>query len=287
MAVQEIDLGSVIGPQGPKGDTGAQGPQGIQGPEGPQGPRGEKGDTGAQGPKGDTGPTGPEGPQGPAGKVDADTQIEFNDTGTRENIASGESLKTMLGKIKKWFADMGNAAFRAVANNLTTESAGSHVLDAYQGKMLEDGKLDKANVVNSLLTTEEGYALDARQGKKLDEKISDLIGELEDTGWISMESTVSFSQKPMFRKIGKTVYVMGQIGYSDNGIFRNDVAIGYVPAGLEPSSKYGTYECIIPFAYINGSGSKERIYIKQRTVYFAGTSGATSGLLALSSYLTD
>ena len=178
MAVQEIDLGSVIGPQGPKGDTGAQGPQGIQGPEGPQGPQGEKGDTGAQGPKGDTGPTGPEGPQGPAGKVDADTQIEFNDTGTRENIASGESLKTMLGKIKKWFADMGNAAFRAVANNLTTESAGSHVLDAYQGKMLEDGKLDKANVVNSLLTTEEGYALDARQGKKLDEKISELIGDL-------------------------------------------------------------------------------------------------------------
>lgn len=102
-----------------------------------------------------------------------------------------------------------------------------------------------------------------------------------------MESTVSFSQKPMFRKIGKTVYVMGQIGYSDNGIFINDVPIGYVPAGLEPSSEYGTYECIIPFAYINGSGSKERIYIKQRTVYFAGTSGATSGLLALSSYLTD
>ena len=184
MAVQEIDLGSVIGPQGPKGDTGAQGPQGIQGPEGPQGPQGEKGDTGAQGPKGDTGPTGPEGPQGPAGKVDADTQIEFTDAGTRENIASGESLKAMLGKIKKWFTDMGNAAFRAVANNLTTESAGSHVLDAYQGKMLKDGKLEKANVVNSLLVTEEGYALDARQGKILDEKISELNGEMDSKNFL-------------------------------------------------------------------------------------------------------
>ena len=180
MAVQEIDLGSVIGPQGPKGDTGAQGPQGIQGPEGPQGPQGEKGDTGAQGPKGDTGPTGPEGPEGPVGKVDANTQIEFTDAGARENIASGETLKAMLGKIKKWFADMGNAAFRAVANNLTTESAGSHVLDAYQGKMLKDGKLEKTNVVNSLLVTEEGYALDARQGKILDEKISELIGDLSE-----------------------------------------------------------------------------------------------------------
>ncbi len=209
MAVQEIDLGSVIGPQGPKGDTGAQGPQGIQGPEGPQGPQGEKGDTGAQGPKGDTGPTGPEGPQGPAGKVDADTQIEFNDTGTRENIASGESLKTMLGKIKKWFTDMGNAAFRAVANNLTTESAGSHVLDAYQGKMLEDGKLDKANVVNSLLTTEEGYALDARQGKKLDEKISELIGDMvgqkvlwEGAHFMNGTQTIKLSEKISDQKTG-------------------------------------------------------------------------------------
>lgn len=55
MAVEEIDLGSVIGPQGPRGEVG---------PEGPQGPIGN---TGPQGPKGDTGNTGPTGPTGPAG----------------------------------------------------------------------------------------------------------------------------------------------------------------------------------------------------------------------------
>ena len=227
MAVQEIDLGSVIGPQGPKGDTGAQGPQGIQGPEGPQGPQGEKGDTGAQGPKGDTGPTGPEGPQGPAGKVDADTQIEFNDTGTRENIASGESLKTMLGKIKKWFADMGNAAFRAVANNLTTESAGSHVLDAYQGKMLEDGKLDKANVVNSLLTTEEGYALDARQGKKLDEKISELIGDINQE-WTQIYNANSNTIHVI--KIGHIVFARFTISMPDTTERTLTFSSEYAPA---------------------------------------------------------
>lgn len=37
MAVIEVDLGSVIGPQGPTG------PQGPQGPVGPQGPQGEPG----------------------------------------------------------------------------------------------------------------------------------------------------------------------------------------------------------------------------------------------------
>lgn len=40
---QELDLGSVIGPQGPKGATGAAGPQGA---------KGDKGDTGETGARG-------------------------------------------------------------------------------------------------------------------------------------------------------------------------------------------------------------------------------------------
>ncbi|CUO15762.1 collagen-like protein [Clostridium paraputrificum] len=48
---QELDLGSVVGPQGPKGATGERGPQGPAGARGETGPIGP---TGAQGPKGDT-----------------------------------------------------------------------------------------------------------------------------------------------------------------------------------------------------------------------------------------
>lgn len=40
-------------------------------------------------------------------------------------------------------------------------------------------KLDKSKVVNGLLTTEEGFALDARQGKALDEKIAELNSNLD------------------------------------------------------------------------------------------------------------
>lgn len=40
----DIDLGSVIGPQGEKGDTGDTGPQGIQGIQGPQGEKGNPGE---------------------------------------------------------------------------------------------------------------------------------------------------------------------------------------------------------------------------------------------------
>ena len=57
----------------------------------------------------------------------------------------------------------------SVKNNLVTTEAG-HVLDARQGKVLDEKKLNIADVANDLTTTEEGKALDARQGYVLDEK---------------------------------------------------------------------------------------------------------------------
>ena len=117
--------------------------------------------------------------------------------------------------------------------------------------------------------------------------IPTLNASLADSGWIEMTSSISFAEKPMFRKIGKTVYVGGTIRYSDNGIFRNDEIIGDIPSEFIPSSSYGPYDCIIPFAFISGSGSRERMYIRGNHVYFAGTSNARDGILAASCYLTD
>ena len=114
----QIDLGPVIGPQGPKGDPGEIGPQG------------------------------PQGPQGPAGEFDMDAGLAFTEASTRANINSNESLKTILGKIKKYFTDLKTHAFNTPANNLTT--------------------------------TQEGYALDARQGKALDDKVTQLNSALTD-----------------------------------------------------------------------------------------------------------
>ena len=116
MAVQEIDLGNV---KGPKGD---------------------------QGPKGDKGDQGPQGPQGQKGEVDADTAIAFTAASTRTNIISGESIKTIFGKIAKWFADLKSGAFATVVNNLTTTTANT-VLDGRQGKALDD----KIKALNSAL----------------------------------------------------------------------------------------------------------------------------------------
>lgn len=154
-----------------------------------KGPKGDKGDTGPQGIQG------PRGPQGEQGVIDSSSTVNFTQAYSRANINSGESCATLFGKIKKYFADLktvaftgsyndltnkptlGTAASKGVANNLTTSSSGQSVLDALQGKALNDSKLAKSSVLNNLLTTSSGYALDARQGKVLNDKLTEWKSE--------------------------------------------------------------------------------------------------------------
>lgn len=210
-----------------------KGPTGATGATGPKGATGATGATGPQGPKGDTGPEGPEGPQGPTGKVDANTQIAFTQATTRANIASNEKLNVMLGKIAKWFADLKTAAFRNVANNLTTSAAGSSVLDAYQGKVLNDNKFAKANVINNLLTTEAGFALDARQGKVIDGKITALKGIVygQKVLWsgavfLNAGQTINLSEKISDQKSGIMIVFSR---YDDNAAQNYGWQTAYIP----------------------------------------------------------
>ena len=137
-----ICIGNFKGPKGEKGDTG-------EGKIGPAGPKGEKGDVGPAGPKGEKGDVGPAGPKGekgdpgPAGTTDT----TFTEATTLTKLVSGESFKAMLGKIAK---------------------AVSSVFE----------KLDKSKVANNLTTNVAGYALDARQGKALQDQITSLNGSL-------------------------------------------------------------------------------------------------------------
>lgn len=62
----------------------------------------------------------------------------------------------------------GKVGKTGTANDLTTSDSG-YALDARQGKELDEKKLDKTSVKNNLTTADEGYALDARQGKLLNE----------------------------------------------------------------------------------------------------------------------
>lgn len=61
----------------------------------------------------------------------------FTESTERANIASGEKLSVIFGKIMKWFTDLKPHAFVAPITNLLTTVAGS-ALDATMGKELDD-----------------------------------------------------------------------------------------------------------------------------------------------------
>ena len=78
------------------------------------------------------------------------------------------------GNVNLTSADVGALDEDNVYNGLDQTDSG-YALDARQGKTLNDAidnKLDKANVYNGLDKTVEGYALDARQGKVLVDKLA-------------------------------------------------------------------------------------------------------------------
>lgn len=94
----------------------------------------------------------------------SDTTVTFAATTTRANLVSGEKVSVGFGKIKKWFADLKSFAFKDLVNNLTTSTTGS-ALDASQGKILND-KYDELNQSLSFkVNTTDSRLSDARTPK--------------------------------------------------------------------------------------------------------------------------
>ena len=121
-------------------------------------------------------------PRGDTGEVEnIDTvTVEFEQAAERKNINTGETFATLFGKIKKYFSDLKTVAFTGsynnlsntpkIQNNLTTTEEGS-VLDATQGKVLDNKKIDKDKIVKSTEISEEGFIMD---GKTCSEALAQL-----------------------------------------------------------------------------------------------------------------
>ena len=203
-----------VGPQGPKGATGATGatgPQGKQGPQGLQGIQGVKGDTGPKGATGATGPQGPAGtvavgsvtsasygtkpkvtnsgtstaavldfviPQGAPGETTADvSELTANfiteSTASYPTFTTTEKMKVILGKIKKYLADLKSNA-SSLASKIT---AAEKNITNIQTDVA--GKLNKTDVIANLTATTSGKALDATQGKALQDQITQLNSDVK------------------------------------------------------------------------------------------------------------
>lgn len=83
----------------------------------------------------------------------------FTQAATRDNIASGETLTTILGKLMKWYADLKNVAFSGNYNDLsgrpaipTTLPASGGNADTVDGKSASDFVLKSGDTVTGSLT---------------------------------------------------------------------------------------------------------------------------------------
>lgn len=104
--------------------------------------------------------------------------LEFNEALTRENIESTDTVETIFGKVKKYFTDLGSAAFMNVVNNVTQSEAGQAVLDAAVGKYLEEKKFDISKIIANRNITEPGFVMD---GKTVADALTELNGKLGST----------------------------------------------------------------------------------------------------------
>lgn len=90
-----------------------------------------------------------------------ESEIAFEEAAARENIDTGESIKTVFGKIKKWFADMTAAAFAQIITSntdLMANMVSGYLVDALavknQFEAVEATKADK-NGSESLKATKD------------------------------------------------------------------------------------------------------------------------------------
>lgn len=142
------------------------------------GEKGEKGDPGPAGPQGLTGPKGD-----PGEAVTDVSELPINTiTESAESYptyTTTEKMKVILGKIKKYLADLkSNAA--SLASKLTAAEKNITNIQTDVGGITTalTGKLDKTDVIANLTATTSGKALDATQGKALQDQITQLNSDL-------------------------------------------------------------------------------------------------------------
>lgn len=62
----------------------------------------------------------------------SEVSVAFSNASRRENVITGEPLKTLFGKIGKWFADMKGGAFAEIGTAANQVAAGNHTHPAYE-----------------------------------------------------------------------------------------------------------------------------------------------------------
>lgn len=93
---------------------------------------------------------------------------------TQEIYVLKDVSKITSADYSGWKRVDGGGVTQVVVENVLTSTSTTHALSAAQGKILNDNKLNKSDVVNNLSTTDVTKALSAAQGKILQDRINGL-----------------------------------------------------------------------------------------------------------------
>lgn len=93
---------------------------------------------------------------------------------TQEVYVLKDIAKITSADYSGWKRVDGGGVTQTVVENVLTSTSTTHALSAAQGKVLNDNKLNKSDVVNNLSTTDVTKALSAAQGKILQDRINGL-----------------------------------------------------------------------------------------------------------------
>lgn len=142
-----------------------------------------------------------------------DVTATFTAASTRANIGTGEKLSVLFGKISKWFADLGTAAFRAATGSITSGST-----DLVESGAVYSGLVGKAPTFHASVGSNYGTGNSVSYGHVK------LYDGVDSTSGVS--SGIAATPAAV-----KNAYDLANGKYSkpSGGIPASDLAIGVIP----------------------------------------------------------
>lgn len=192
--------------------------------------------------------------------------------GSASAIATTEDAGVVKPDGKSMSVDeSGTLSINLDGTTITLDEAKNVIKLADTLKEKINGAFPAANLINNLTTTEAGFGLDARQGKALDDKITEINGSLENYitvrhGYFGTSgTTTSWIQISDFQQ-------MYQYGYSFPDVDGYKFLVGFTNISWTNSNKYFDY---MPRNYIlNTQSGNVEMYSEQGTpscvMYFFG-----------------
>lgn len=180
----------------------------------------------------------------------SNTTVAFSQASTRANVATGEKLSTILGKIKRFFADLKSVAFTGSASDLTTGTLSADRLPSIPASKLS-GTISSSNLpsyVDDVLeyTAKSNFPVKGEKGKIYVDVTTNLTYRWSGTAYVEISPSLALgtTSATAYRgDYGNTAYQHSQkTSGNPHRVTKSDIGLGNVDntADTDKSVKYAT-----------------------------------------------